>query len=64
MALPLLDAVKSDAHKYVQDSVSNWLNDASKTNPEWVRQVCATWTQQSDTKHTRRIVTRATRSLT
>ncbi|WFA84476.1 DNA alkylation repair protein [Paenibacillus amylolyticus] len=64
MALPLLDAVKSDAHKYVQDSVSNWLNDASKTNPEWVRQVCATWTQQSDTQHTRRIVTRATRSLT
>ncbi|MNP79533.1 hypothetical protein D3C76_1774050 [compost metagenome] len=64
MALPLLDAVKSDAHKYVQDSVSNWLNDASKTNPEWVRQACATWTQQSDTQHTRRIVTRAMRSLT
>ncbi|WFR65490.1 DNA alkylation repair protein [Paenibacillus amylolyticus] len=64
MALTLLDAVKSDAHKYVQDSVSNWLNDASKTNPEWVRQVCATWSQQSNTQHTRRIVTRATRSLT
>ncbi|MGN7414916.1 DNA alkylation repair protein [Paenibacillus sp. SAF-068] len=64
MALPLLDAVKSDAHKYVQDSVSNWLNDAGKTNPEWVRQVCATWIQQSDTKHTLRIITRAKRSLT
>ncbi|WP_440114077.1 DNA alkylation repair protein [Paenibacillus sp. QZ-Y1] len=63
IALPLLDAVKSDAHKYVQDSVSNWLNDASKTNPEWVRKVCATWTQQSDTKHTLRIVTRGQRSL-
>ncbi|WP_340399771.1 DNA alkylation repair protein [Paenibacillus sp. FSL H8-0079] len=63
-ALPLLDAVKSDAHKYVQDSVSNWLNDASKTNPEWVRQICTTWIQQSDTKHTLRIVTRAKRSLT
>ncbi|WP_339238513.1 DNA alkylation repair protein [Paenibacillus sp. FSL R5-0517] len=64
MALPLLDAVKSDAHKYVQDSVSNWLNDAGKTNPEWVRQVCDTWIQQSDTKHTLRIITRAKRSLT
>ncbi|WP_336762777.1 DNA alkylation repair protein [Paenibacillus sp. USHLN196] len=63
IALPLLDAVKSDAHKYVQDSVSNWLNDASKTSPEWVRQICATWIQQSDTKHTQRIVTRAKRSL-
>ncbi|PQP85385.1 DNA alkylation repair protein [Paenibacillus sp. PCH8] len=63
IALPLLDAVKSDAHKYVQDSVSNWLNDASKTNPEWVRQTCATWLQQSDTPHTLRIVTRGRRSL-
>ncbi|MHA7579149.1 DNA alkylation repair protein [Paenibacillus vandeheii] len=63
IALPLLDHVKSDAHKYVQDSVSNWLNDAGKTNPGWVRQVCDTWIQQSDTKHTLRIVTRGQRSL-
>jgi 3-methyladenine DNA glycosylase AlkC len=63
IALPLLDHVKSDAHKYVQDSVSNWLNDAGKTSPEWVRQVCDTWIQQSDTKHTLRIVTRGQRSL-
>ncbi|SEK47931.1 DNA alkylation repair protein [Paenibacillus sp. OK003] len=63
IALPLLNHVNSDAHKYVQDSVSNWLNDAAKTNPDWVRQVCDTWIQQSDTKHTLRIITRGQRSL-
>ncbi|RAW15940.1 DNA alkylation repair protein [Paenibacillus taichungensis] len=63
LALPLLNHVKSDAHKYVQDSVSNWLNDAAKTNPDWVRQVCDTWIEQSDTKQTLRIITRGQRSL-
>lgn len=63
LALSLLEPVKSDQDKYVQDSVSNWLNDASKSNPDWVRQVCNTWLQMSDTKATRRITTRAQRSL-
>lgn len=63
LALPLLEAVQSDPAKYVQDSVGNWLNDASKTNPEWVFQVCNAWLMISDTKETKRIVTRAQRSL-
>jgi len=63
IALPLLEAVKSDPAKYVQDSVSNWLNDASKTNSEWVVQVCETWLEASNTKETKRIVSRAQRSL-
>ncbi|ODB61824.1 DNA alkylation repair protein [Paenibacillus polymyxa] len=63
LALPLLEAVQSDPAKYVQDSVGNWLNDASKTNPEWVLQVCNAWLMISDTKETKRIVTRAQRSL-
>ncbi|MBP1989788.1 DNA alkylation repair protein [Paenibacillus eucommiae] len=63
MALSLLEAVKSDPVKYVQDSVSNWLNDAIKTNPDWVLQICREWTEASDTKETKRIVTRAQRSL-
>uniref|UniRef100_UPI00403F8B5E DNA alkylation repair protein n=1 Tax=Paenibacillus sp. KS-LC4 TaxID=2979727 RepID=UPI00403F8B5E len=62
-ALPLLEAVCSDPAKYVQDSVSNWLNDAGKTNPDWVLQVCNRWQEQSDTKQTKRIVTRAKRNL-
>ncbi|WP_206098659.1 DNA alkylation repair protein [Paenibacillus silvae] len=63
LALPLLSAVKSDDHLYVQNSVSNWLNDASKTTPEWVRQVCADWIEQSDTRYTQRIVKRGQRSI-
>jgi 3-methyladenine DNA glycosylase AlkC len=63
IALPLLNHVKSDAYKYVQDSVSNWLNDAAKSNPDWVRQVCDTWIEQSDTKQTLRIIKRGQRSL-
>ncbi|MCU6709990.1 DNA alkylation repair protein [Paenibacillus sp. J5C_2022] len=63
LGLPLLEPVKSDAVKYVQDSVSNWLNDASKSNPEWVIRTCAQWLEVSDTKDTKRIVTRAKRSL-
>lgn len=63
IALPLLEVVKSDSTKYVQDSVSNWLNDASKSNPEWVIRTCDIWLSESDTKETKRIVTRAKRSL-
>lgn len=63
IALPLLEFVMSDPEKYVQDSVSNWLNDASKTNSDWVLQICDQWLKVSDTKETRRIVNRAKRSL-
>ncbi|GKU80057.1 DNA alkylation repair protein [Paenibacillus sp. L3-i20] len=63
IALPLLELVKSDSSKYVQDSVSNWLNDASKTNPSWVMDICNQWAKGSDTKETKRIVIRAMRSI-
>ncbi|HEY2492953.1 MAG TPA: DNA alkylation repair protein [Paenibacillus sp.] len=63
MAISLLEAVKSDPAKYVQDSVGNWLNDASKTNPDWVIHICDEWLEASDMKETKRIVIRAQRSL-
>jgi 3-methyladenine DNA glycosylase AlkC len=41
--LPILEPLASDGHRYVSNSVGNWLNDASRTQPEWVVQVSASW---------------------
>ncbi|MEK3789749.1 DNA alkylation repair protein [Paenibacillus sp. FSL K6-1230] len=61
--LPLLEPLKSDPSKYVQDSVANWLNDAAKTSPDWVAFVCDAWLKASDGKTTKRITMRAQRNL-
>jgi 3-methyladenine DNA glycosylase AlkC len=41
--LPILDALKHDAEKYVEDSVANWLNDAGKDQPQWVKLLLNQW---------------------
>lgn len=62
--LPLLSPMAHDPHKYVQDSVANWLNDASKDHPLWVTNICETWQQSMpQCPHTARIIKRAQRSL-
>ena len=63
-ALPILDALKGDKARYVQDSVANWLNDLSKNNPSWVKDICHTWLLENPTsKETAYICKRALRSI-
>jgi len=61
--LNVLAPLKSDGAKYVQDSVANWLNDAAKEHPKWVKAVIDSWLQDSDTDATVYIAKRALRSL-
>jgi len=63
-ALPILQPLRGDSAVYVQDSVANWLNDAGKTRPDWVRQLCHQWCSEAPgNPHTRRIAKRAMRSI-
>lgn len=61
--LPILHPLRSDPAKYVRDSVANWLNDAAKTKPQWVRGLCRAWLKESPTAETTYIARRAQRNL-
>lgn len=63
LALPILEALKSDPAKYVQDSVGNWLNDAGKTRPDFVESLCEQWEKESKTKETAYIIRKALRTI-
>ncbi|WP_108869153.1 DNA alkylation repair protein [Aquimarina aquimarini] len=62
-AISLLAPLKSDTSKYVRDSVGNWLNDASKTRPDWVQKICNEWEKDSPSKETAYILKKALRTI-
>lgn len=59
-ALPILQALRHDATRYVEDAVANWLNDAGKDQPDWVRALLAEWQIEGVAP---RLIKRAGRSL-
>ena len=63
LGLAILEPVRSDPSRYVQRAVANWLNDASKSRPDWTLSVCKRWTEGSATKETAWIVHHALRTL-
>lgn len=63
LALSILEPLKSDKSKYVMDSIGNWLNDVSKTCPDFVKELCEHWEKESETKETKYIVKKALRTI-
>lgn len=60
---PVLEAVKGELSRYVQLSVGNWLNDASKSRPDWVRALCERWSRDGNAE-TNWMARRGLRTLT
>ena len=62
-ASALLEALADDPERYVQDSVGNWLNDAGKTQQQWLRELCTRWQHERHSDANAYIRKRALRSL-
>ncbi len=62
-ALPLLEPVRADPGRYVQNAVANWINDAARTNSDCVVELCRRWQSESPSPATAYIVRRGLRTL-
>ena len=62
MGMALLTNVYKDESRYVRLAAGNWLNDASKTRPDWVLEICSVWSKTGD-KLTNAIMSRGLRTL-
>ncbi len=63
LAKSILEPLKADASKYVRDSVGNWLNDAGKSQPDYVIQLCKRWQSEGSKHETDYIVKKALRNI-
>jgi 3-methyladenine DNA glycosylase AlkC len=59
--LVILDPLKADPCRYVQESVGNWLNDVAKDRPYFVRETLDRWLTESDSDATHAIVKKASK---
>lgn len=62
LARPILDHLRADPSRYVQTSVANWINDASKDQPAWVLELARAW-EASPHPHTQWILNHGLRTL-
>ena len=60
--LPVLEPLAAAEERYVRDSVANWLNDVSGTQPDWVSATCSRWEDEHG-EQVRYVTRRAMRNL-
>jgi 3-methyladenine DNA glycosylase AlkC len=62
LAEGVITPLANEQDRYVQDSLANWINDASKTRPDWAKRMCVVLAQSS-TGDVSRIKRRALRTI-
>jgi 3-methyladenine DNA glycosylase AlkC len=45
---PILEVVRAESNRYTQLSVGHWLNDASKSRPDWVQGLSDEWSRDGN----------------